>query len=149
MSTCVVKPMLPPDGVSRYYRQNHLNFRVVCDGYDEVGWIFGTVVKDGRRRYVRITNVEVDSAYQRKGYATKLYEALANAACRKRLKVRSDERVTGAYSHNFWAKQLRKGRAKVVGANKYGEIYELDCRAAHDLSGLPKRKKTAKKRRRT
>lgn len=147
MSTCVVKPVPKPEGVSRYYTQNVFGFRMVCDGYDEVGWIFGAVVHEGRKRRVRVTHVEVDSAYQRHGYATRLYEALAQAACRKRMKLVSDERTAGAHSHDFWGKQLQKGRAKVVGENKYGPIFELSCAHASDLSGLRK-KKAAKSRRR-
>lgn len=148
MSTCVVKPIPKPEGVSRYYTQNNFAFRMVCDGYDEVGWIFGAAIREGRKRRVHVLDVEVDSAYQRHGYATKLYEALAQTACRKRMKLVSDTRVIGAKSHDFWAKQLRKGRAKVVGENRYGPIYELSCAHAGDLSGLRKKKKAAKSRRR-
>ena len=71
---------------------------------------------DGRVAY-QVTNVHVDDAHRRQGIATKLYEAAAREACRRRGRLASTDRNPGAYSHDFWAKQERKGRATRVRKN--------------------------------
>jgi hypothetical protein len=117
------------------------SYKVVCDGYDEVGWIHGHITERGGKRVMRVDNVDVDSSYQRAGNATALYEALAAEACRKRVPLYSEERTKGAHSHDFWAKQHAKGRAKIVGENADGPIYKLICARTSSLASIPKTKK--------
>lgn len=127
-----------------------IGFDYRCAG--EVVGKIGAVKRrvDGRTAWI-VRDVTVPFAHRRKGVATKLYEALAQAVCAKRGRLVSYERTEGAHSTDFWEKQVRKGRAEIIGrktrGTMKGPIYELSCAHASDLSGLRK-KKAAKSRRR-
>lgn len=95
--------------------RNVLMFRATCDGefcgqidvYRRTGPIGGRVVWP-------VNAIFVATAQRRKGVATKLYEAAAQAVCKRRGHMASTNRSTGAHSHDFWQKQVAKGRARVV-----------------------------------
>ena len=99
----------------------------------------------GRMRYV-VRGVMVLEGNRRQGLATKLYESAAAEACKRRAPLASDERV-GDISREFWAKQLRKGRATVLskrGGSEKGEkapVYSLSCPAPRSLSGPRRRRR--------
>lgn len=61
-----------------------------------------------------VDNIHVDPYYRRRGVATKLYETAAQAVCTRRGHLASTNRSTGAYSNEFWQKQVAKGRARAV-----------------------------------
>lgn len=70
---------------------------------------------DGRVAWF-VNGINVDADRQRQGIGTKLYEAAAAEACRRRGRLASlgRHRNPGAHSHDFWAKQARKGRVTAV-----------------------------------
>jgi len=103
-------------------------FAVECDG-DLVGFL---ETRKGKGSWV-VDGVYVDEPYQRRRIGTALYEKAAAEACRRGAPLASVSRSKGARSHDFWAKQLRKGRAK-----KRGDTYTLSCPAPADLAGLGK-----------
>lgn len=85
-----------------------------------------------------VGEVDTEERAQRQGIATRAYEALAKYVCRQGGLLVSNARLADAYSNDFWQKQLRKGRARVV--EKHGDAFVhatvlLDCRHAGDLSG--------------
>jgi len=95
--------------------------------------------KVGGRVVYTVMRIDVDPEHRRKGVATKLYEAAANEACRRRARLASTERNPGAHSIDFWKKQVAKGRAKafpIRGADedRYTRYLLLDC-PVMDLSG--------------
>jgi len=147
---CFVRKEASPDP-SRLAR-----FVVTCGKYDEqVGWVTAAIREnepgERPRRYAIVGNIEVDSSYHRHGNATALYEAVARWAASKRVRLRSVERTRDAHSHDFWRKQHAKGRARIVGENAYGPIFELLPKAAKgSLAGVkrraPKRKRPVPKR---
>lgn len=55
--------------------------------------------------------IEVDDVYQRRGLATKLYEAAAKEACRWLKSPLYSDYERSAAAQAFWEKQVRKGRA--------------------------------------
>lgn len=104
--------------------------------------------RDGQK-VMKVRNVEVDRAHQRKGIATKLYQAAARAACDEGRPLVSDERTTGAHSNDFWLKQAYKGRAIMDGCKDGKPVFVLRCFAADDLSGVKKpTKRTSNKTKR-
>lgn len=113
-------------------------FQAYLDG-ERVGEI-GVVRRNekiGGRVVYAVHRVRVEEAARRKGIATKLYEAAAQEACRRRSRLASTGRDPKAHSHDFWAKQAAKGRAEVLpGRGERGQpVYILDCAFARDLSG--------------
>lgn len=91
-------------------------FRALCaTSIDEqrCGYIEATRAprKVAGRVVYKVTNVFVDESRRRQGIATKLYEAAAREACRRRGRLASTERNPGAHSNDFWRKQFVKGRA--------------------------------------
>ena len=76
------------------------------------------------------------------GIGTRLYEALAQYACRNRLEMVSD-RTLFAPSKAFWQKQVRKGRAKWVPDDGRYVLINA-CASARNLSGLKKARKRRK-----
>lgn len=109
-------------------------------GESRVGEIYASKSRLGGHVVYAVRSVDVPFAHRRKGIATKLYEAAAQEACRRRARLASVERTTSAHSHTFWVKQLEKGRAQVVGRDKTPK-YVLDCAFARDLSGVKRRKR--------
>ena len=85
-----------------------------------------------------VENIGVEPEYRRKGYATALYAAAAKFACKKRSRLASTRRTSGAYSNDFWAKQARKGRATFYPRPTYlWDAFILnECGPDIDLSGL-------------
>jgi len=87
-------------------------YRAHCD--DAVcGHIYAcrSKAKVGGKVVYVVKTIEVDEKVRRRGVATKLYEAAANEACRRRGHLASVGRNPGAYSNDFWEKQEAKGRA--------------------------------------
>lgn len=87
-----------------------------------------------------IGEVDTARAAQRKGLATRAYEALAAYVCRRGGVLISNGRLAGAHSNDFWRKQVQKGRAHIVDQAPPGgeftyRVVALDCRHARDLSG--------------
>ena len=125
--------------------KNEFFFELVCNGSRQ-GAIHAAKRKiAGKVRFV-VRGVNVLEPFRRKGVATKLYEVAAQEACRRRAPLASDERV-GEMSREFWAKQMRKGRAVVIskrGGFERGEkaaVYSLTCPAPTSLRGLAQRKR--------
>jgi hypothetical protein len=85
---------------------------------------------------VIVNNIHVEQAFRRKLVGTRLYELAASFACNRDLPLVSALRTEGAKSNDFWEKQLRKGRAKIIGQIQGDPVYELDCGQADDLSGF-------------
>jgi GNAT superfamily N-acetyltransferase len=71
-------------------------------------------VASGRVIYV-VDRIHVDEEWRRRGVGTKLYEAAAAEACRRRGVLASLERDPNAHSHDFWFKQYQMGRAEILG----------------------------------
>jgi len=131
-------------------------FDLFCDGSHE-GYIRTRKTKLGRRSVWVVGGLEVNKDRQRKGHATSLYAAAAAHACSKRGRLASTERLSGAFSNDFWEKQERKGRAtRIRGAGekiwhgtplgvtgsgwRKSDAFVLDvCGPNIDLSGLPER----------
>lgn len=120
-------------------------YEVVCGG-ERVGAIMAARKKfAGKVRYA-VFGVNVLEKARRQGIATRLYEAAAAEACRRRAPLASFERVGGGRSRAFWDKQMRKGRAKVLSKRggyedgKRSEVFELTCPAPADLSGKRRRR---------
>lgn len=116
-------------------------FDAYLDG-ERVGSITGVRLNDKIRGRVvyKVSNVKVAEGQRRRGVATKLYEAAAQEACRRRARLASLERRAMAYSHEFWRKQAAKGRAEVIERRNEQPVYVLDCAFARDLSSLRRRK---------
>lgn len=93
-----------------------------------------------------VDRIDVPSSHRRQGIATKLYEAAANEACKRRSRLASVERNPGAHSTDFWKKQVAKGRARAVpirGADpdRYTQYLLVECpRRGADLSELRRRR---------
>lgn len=128
--------------------KNYFRFEAELGG-EYVGAIVAAKARVGGRTVYSVRDVDVARAHRRKGIATKLYEAAAQEACRRRARLASIERLYGAHSHDFWAKQKAKGRVQELPgkpvprdqpADAYTPVYVLDCAFARDLSG-PKRRK--------
>lgn len=95
-------------------------FEALCDGRwcGEISAY--RLLKRVRGRVVyTVGSIEVATSARRRGIATKLYEAAANEACRQRRRLASTNRSAGAYSNDFWQKQVAKGRARAV-RRRYG-----------------------------
>lgn len=113
--------------------KNEFMFELVCGGKRQAAISAARKKISGKVRYF-VTGVNVLEPFRRKGNATKLYEAAAAEACRRRAPLASYERV-GDMSRQFWAKQLRKGRATVLskrGGREKGEkapVFSLTCPA--------------------
>lgn len=84
----------------------------------------------------------------RHGFGTRLYEAAAQEACRRRGKLASEFRVHTSASYLFWLKQEAKGRAKRYSGHtswwddyspETHDLFVLDCDDASDLSGIGKK----------
>lgn len=119
--------------------KNEFFFELVCGG-ERQGAISAARKKiAGKVRFV-VRGVNVLEPFRRKGIATKLYEAAAQEACRRRAPLASDERV-GEMSLEFWAKQMRKGRASIISKRggfergSKGVVYSLSCPAPKSLRG--------------
>jgi GNAT superfamily N-acetyltransferase len=120
--------------------RDYFAFEAQQDG-EEVGSIVAAKRKvRGRTVYV-VKSVRVAEPMRRRGIATRLYEAAAQEACRRRGHLASMERRAEAYSHDFWAKQEAKGRVEVIRPRIEQPIYILDCAFARDLSGARRRPK--------
>lgn len=131
--------------------ENSLRFDAFCKGAEA-----GSIRVHKARSKIKgktvwtVDNVNVGYSFRRQGVATKLYEAAAQAVCRRRGSLASIERDYGAHSMDFWLKQEAKGRARRVprpreysktGRDHYGaaDMYDafiLDCAEASDLSGI-------------
>ncbi len=109
-----------------------LLFRATCDGVfcGQID-VYRRAARIGGRVVWPVKSVFVAATHRRQGVATKLYEAAAQAVCKRRGHLASTNRSDGAYSHDFWAKQEMKGRAVRV-RRRYGmpPAYVLrDCPA--------------------
>ena len=130
--------------------KNSFQFDLLCE--DAKGEFGAGIIKAhktkiaGKTRYV-VDNVSVAESLQRKGWGTKLYEAAAAEACRRRAPLASKERTRGAKSIEFWAKQLRKGRAVILSkrsgleAREKAPVYSLECPAPASLAGRLRRRR--------
>ena len=106
-------------------------FEVDCDG-KHAGSIETFKSKAGGRVAWVVRRVFVDPSMRRQRLATQLYEAAAREACRRRGRLVSVGRDPGAFSNNFWEKQVRLGRAdKMRGKMTDGRVQPVyvlrDC----------------------
>ena len=115
----------------------YVSFRAVCEGNRYCGTIEAKhgVVAD--RDVLVVDGIYVPARARRQGIATKLYEAALAEACSQRRFLASTNRVPGAHSHDFWAKQIAKGRAVAVPGTE--TIVMRSC-ATLDLSGARARR---------
>lgn len=82
-----------------------------------------------------------------KGVGTRLYEELAQYACKKGLRVRSDTSRT-PQAQSFWAKQERKGRARWKDGSDGGRfVLDVPCSEPIDLSGVSRRRPAGPRKR--
>lgn len=97
-----------------------LAFDLECGGR-RVGYITAHKAnkKVGGRVVFAVGEVVVAEEYQRRGFATRLYESAAAEACRRRSTLASVERHPGAHSTDFWEKQVRKGRARRLRGDRF------------------------------
>lgn len=100
----------------------------------ENGERIGCIRIDGGGGDVSVHYTHVRGDHQRRGVATKLYEAAARGACKRfGLPLSSDvDLQTG--SRGFWEKQVRKGRAHY---DADLERYVLSCPAPASLAAAP------------
>lgn len=123
--------------------KNEFFFELVCNGKRQAAIHAAKKKIAGKVRFV-VRGVNVLEQFRRKGLGTKLYEMAAQEACRRRAPLASDERI-GDMSREFWAKQIRKGRATVLskkGGSEKGErapVYSLTCPAPPSLRGRVKK----------
>ena len=119
--------------------RNAIAFRAVC-GEEVCGSLraFRTTVR-GRTVYT-VARVDVSPEHQRKGIATRLYEAAHAEACRRRARLASTERNPGAHSNDFWRKQEARGRVE-VSEGRFGPVYVVSSCETRDLSGWKKRRR--------
>lgn len=129
--------------------KNSFHFEAWLEGH-EVGGIQAFKTKVRGRTVYAIRDVNVRAEQRRRGIATKLYEAAAQEACRRRARLASTERLFTSRSRDFWAKQKAKGRVEElpgkpvprgVDPAAYTPIFILDCAFARDLSGARRRPK--------
>lgn len=77
------------------------------------------------RKVFAVVDIEVDDAYRRKGFATRMYEAAAKLACKAGRPLASDvTRFAGPRA--FWAKQVKRGHAEAIDA-RGGQAFVLSC----------------------
>jgi GNAT superfamily N-acetyltransferase len=113
--------------------KNEFFFELVCGGERQAAIHAARKKVAGKVRFV-VAGVNVLESFRRQGLATKLYEAAAQEACRRRAPLASYERI-GDMSRHFWDKQMRKGRAVILskrGGYERGEkapIFSLTCPA--------------------
>lgn len=113
---------------------------------EDVGWLEAYPTKMGGRKVFVVDTIEVTEEVRRQGVATQLYEAAARLACSKRSVLGSQDRLQGAWSNEFWEKQLAKGRAiqlkpKTGPVTRGTTRYMLTSCESFDLSGLRKRRR--------
>lgn len=118
-----------------------IEFEALCDGA-HCGRLRAHRKAVGGRVIYSVDRVDVDEPYRRQRVATRLYEAAHAEACRRRSRLGSTERNPGAHSHDFWAKQLAKGRAEVLRGQKrrnknFQGIALKDC-SSTTLDGVPR-----------
>lgn len=88
----------------------------------------------------QVYEIGVKPSAQRRGVATKMYEAAAKELCRRfNVPLRSDAARTNE-ADAFWKKQLRKGRAEEFNTSHPDrsirqESYRLKCPAPESLDG--------------
>jgi GNAT superfamily N-acetyltransferase len=112
-----------------------LEYYARCNG-QHAGNILVVKTKVRGRVVWAVDTVSVYPQFQRRGVATKLYEAATAGACAKRGRLASVDRRPGAFSNDFWRKQAAKGRVEVF-RGKRQPIYVLrDC-SVRDLSSWP------------
>ena len=87
-------------------------FMAMCDG-KMCGGISAHRAMDkvGGHVVYKVDDVQVLPTHRRKGIATKLYETAAAEACGRGARLASLERLSDAFSTQFWEKQVEKGRA--------------------------------------
>jgi ribosomal protein S18 acetylase RimI-like enzyme len=96
-----------------------------------VGELNAQPMKYGDKKVFAVVDIEVDSAYRRKGFATKMYEAAAKLSCGAGRPLASDvTRFAGPRA--FWAKQVEKGNATAVEV-KGSQAFILTCPAPRSL----------------
>lgn len=123
--------------------KNAFQYEAKIDGVT-VGRLLATKARTkvkGRVVYA-ITEVYVTKGARRQGVATALYEVAAKEACRRRSRIASVQRRTGAFSNEFWEKQAAKGRAEVHKMRAYADpVFVLrDCPPPRSLRGLRRRR---------
>jgi GNAT superfamily N-acetyltransferase len=104
--------------------RNSFLFDAVCHGvYAGTIRVYKTRAKVRRKTLWVVAHISVEDRFRRRGVATRLYEAAAQEACRKRGHLASLERSFGAYSLDFWLKQEELGRAmRVPRPREYNKI---------------------------
>jgi len=133
------------------YEADGYHLDAVCDG-EECGILTleeGVVARQVGRKVLKhpvlkVDEINVFAPFQRRGVATKLYEAAADLACEDGVQLASIYRLPWAKSNEFWAKQIAKGRATVwsrdPGANRHRDQIILNS-CVRDLSGVRKRRR--------
>ena len=122
-------------------------FRAYCDD-QACGRIYAyrSKAKVSGKVVYAVKNIEVNEVARRKGVGTKLYEAAANEACRRRGSLASVGRNPGAHSNDFWEKQAAKGRAVRVrqpGGQPAFVLVECPSKGMRtDLSGVQRKRKS-------
>lgn len=106
--------------------KNSMEFMAVCDQAHR-GSIKAFKTKAGGKTVYTVRDIYVDAKSRRQRLGTRLYEAAAREACRRRSRLASTGRLDNAFSHDFWAKQERKGRAKRINRRGQQPIFILDC----------------------
>lgn len=91
----------------------YVAFRALCDG-KYCGTLEAQHGVVGDRNVLEVRGIYVRSPVRRQGIGTRLYNAALDAACAQRRLLASTSRSPGAHSHDFWAKQIAKGRAVAV-----------------------------------
>ncbi len=76
------------------------------------------IVLEEKSDLFSVSGVGVAEEYQRCGIGTKLYELAAKYTCNKNLSLYSDV-LLSKFSHAFWTKQVKKGRAVCVMQQPY------------------------------
>lgn len=105
---------------------NSMEFMAVCN-QSPSGRISAFKTKVTGKTAYTVRDIYVDTTRRRQRIGTRLYEAVAKEACRRRSRLASTGRLTEAKSHDFWEKQVRKGRARKVNRRGQQPAYLLDC----------------------
>lgn len=119
---------------------NQIRFDALCDGV-LCGRIRAHKTKVSGRVVYTVSDVNVEERNQRRGVATKLYEAAHAGACSRRSRLASTARNAGAFSNDFWRKQEARGRVEVYPHKDPRLVkYVVSSCDTRDLSGLKKRR---------
>jgi len=117
--------------------RKHVSFTAFCGkGEDEEECGILNVDEDQEERILKIGGVFVYDSYLRQGIATALYEAAAQKACQRGLRLASTSRIKDAKSNDFWRKQAAKGRVDERQVFGERDVWYLLKNCETSLSGL-------------